>query len=162
MLPRKRETSQSHTEGPFSGPAQTIMSFNVEGLSAAKQQLIADLRHRLHTVVCMQETHRGPDDIRPRIPGMDWAIERQYGSAIFVTSGIIVNTTSLTDINDIDILRVDLNGISVTSVYKPPGERFSFHQPLTAVGGQQQVIIWTSTATVRHEAMLRPTLTANW
>ena len=44
-----------------------------------------------------------------------------------------MNTTSLTDINNIEILRVDINGISVTSVYKPPGERFSFHQPLTAV-----------------------------
>ena len=36
MLPRKRDTSQSHTKGPFSGAALTIMSFNVEGLSAAK------------------------------------------------------------------------------------------------------------------------------
>ena len=43
MLPRKRDTSQSHTKGPFSGPALTIVSFNVEGLSAAKEQLIADL-----------------------------------------------------------------------------------------------------------------------
>ena len=126
-------------------PALTIMSFNVEGLSGAKEQLIADLRHRLQcAVVCMRETHRGPDDIRPSIPGMDLAIERphsQYGSAIFVSWDTIVNTTSLTDINNIEILRVDLNGISVTSVYKPPGERFSFHQPLTAVGDQQQVII---------------------
>ena len=75
---------------------------------------------------------------------MDLAIERphsQYGSSIFATSGTIVNTTSLTDINNIEILRVDLNGISVTSVYKPPGERFSFRQPLTAVGDQHQVII---------------------
>ena len=115
--------------------ALTSMSFNVERLSAAKEQLIADLRQRhLCAVVCIQETHRGPDAIRPSIPGMDLAIERphpQYGSAIFVTSGTIVNTTSLTDINNIEILRVDLNGISVTSVYKPPGERFSFHQPLT-------------------------------
>ena len=68
-------------------------------------------------------------------------LHSQYGSAIFVTSGTIVNTTSLTDINNIEILRVDLNGISVTSVYKPAGERFSFHQPLAAVGDQQQVII---------------------
>ena len=121
------------------------MSFNVEGLSAAKEQLIADLRQRLQcAVVCMQETHRRPDDIRPSIPGMDFVIERphsQYGSAIFVTSGTIVNTTSLTDINNIEILRVDLNGIPVTSIYKPPGERFSFHQQLTEVGDQQQVII---------------------
>ena len=99
LLPPK---SQSHTKVPFAGPAVTIMSFNVEGLSAANEQLIADLRHRLQcAVVCVQETHRGPDAIRPSIPGMDLAIERphsQYGSAIFVTSGTIVNTTSLTDI----------------------------------------------------------------
>ena len=161
MLPRKRDASQSHTKGPFSGPALTIMSFNVEGLSAAKEQLIADLRQRhLCAVVCIQETHRGPDAIRPSIPGMDLAIERphpQYGSTIFVTSGTIVNTTSLTDINNIEILRVDLNGISVTSVYKPPGERFSFHQPLTAVGDQQQVIIGDFNS---HSSTC--TLTANW
>ena len=103
------------------------------------------IRQRLQcAVVCIQETHRGPDAIRPSIPGMDLAIERphsQYGSAIFVTSGTIVNTTPLTDINNIEILRVDLNGISVTSVHKLPGERFSFHQALTAVGDQQEVII---------------------
>ena len=69
MLPRKRDASQSHTKGPFSGPALTIMSFNVEGLSAANEQLIADLRQRhLCAVVCIQETHRGPDAIRPSIP----------------------------------------------------------------------------------------------
>ena len=145
MLPRKRDISQSHTEGSFSGPAPTIMSFNVEGLSAAKQQLVADLssKHRC-AVVCMQETHRGPNDNRPNVPGMDFAIERphaQYGSAIFVTSGTIVNATSLTEVNNIEILRVDLRGISVGSVCKPPGERFSFHQPPTAVGDQQHVII---------------------
>ena len=143
MLRRKRDTS--HTEGSFSGPALTIMSFNDEGLSAAKQQLVADLSstHRC-AVVCMQETHRGPNDIRPNVPGIDLTIERphaQYGSAIFVTSGIIVNATSLTEVNNIEILRVDLGGISVTSVYKPPGERFSFHQPPTSVGDQHHVII---------------------
>ena len=37
MLPRKRDSSHSHTKGSFSGPALTIMSFNVDGLSAAKQ-----------------------------------------------------------------------------------------------------------------------------
>ena len=161
MLP-----SQSHTKGPFSAPALTIVSFNVEGLSGTKEQPIADLRHRLQcAVVCMRETHRGPDDIRPSIPGMDLAIERphsQYGSAIFGSWDTIVNTTSLTDINNIEILRVDLNGISVTSVYKPPGERFSFHQPLTAVGDQQQVIIGDINSHSSHGAMLRLTLTANW
>ena len=44
----------------------------MQGLSAAKEQLIADLRQRLQcAVVCVQETHRGPDAIWPSIPGMD-------------------------------------------------------------------------------------------
>ena len=145
MLPRKRDTSQSHNEGSFSGPALTIMSFNVEGLSAAKQQLVADLSSKNRcAVVCMQDTNRGQNDIRPNVPGMNLAIERphaQYGSAIFVTSGTIVNATSLTKVNNIEILRVYLRGISVTSVYKQTGERFSFHQPLSAIGDQQHVII---------------------
>ena len=89
MLPRKRDTTQSHTKGPFSGPALTIMSINVEGLSAAKEQLIAHLSQRPQcAVVCIQATHRGPGATRPSIPGMDLAIERphsHYGSAIFVT-----------------------------------------------------------------------------
>ena len=138
-------TSQSYTKGSFPGPALTIMSFNIEGLSAAKQQLVADLSKKHEcAVLCIQETHRGTDDIRPNIPGMELAIERpnaQYGSAIFVKSGTIVNATSLTDVNNIEILRVDLSGISVTSVYKPPGELFSFDQPPTVVGNQPQVII---------------------
>ena len=144
MVPIKRYTSQSHTEGSFSGTPLTIMSFNVERLSAAKQQLVADLssKHRC-AVVCIQETHRGPNDIRSNVPGMDLAMERphaQYRSAIFVTSGTIVNATSLTEVNNIKILRVDLRGISVTSLYNPPGERFPFHQRPTAVGDQQHVI----------------------
>ena len=143
-MPRN-DSGQSHTQRTFSGPALTVMPFNVEGLSAAKQQLVADLssRHQC-AVICMQETHRGPNDIRPNVPGIDLIIERphvQYGSVIFMTSGTIVNATSLAEVNNIEILRVDLRGISVTSVYKLPGKRFSFQQPPTAVGDQQQVII---------------------
>ena len=143
-MPRN-DSGQSHPQRTFSGPALTVMSFDVEGLSAAKQQLVADLssKHQC-AVICMQETHRAPNDIRPNVPGMDLAIERhraQYDSAIFVTSSTIVNATSPTEVNNIEILRVDLRGISVTSVYKPPGGRLSFHQPPTAIGDQLQVII---------------------
>ena len=37
------DSGQSHLQRTVSGPALTVVSFNVEGLSAAKQQLIADL-----------------------------------------------------------------------------------------------------------------------
>ena len=49
--------------------------------------------------------------------------------------------TPLTDINNIEIMRVDLTGISVTSVYKPPGEQFRCYHPQTTPGHQPQVII---------------------
>ena len=106
--------------------------------------LILDTDSSVLSVVYMQETHRGPDDIRPSIPVMDLAIERlhsRYGSAIFVTSGTIVNTISLTYINNIEIMIVDLNGISVTSFYKPPGEQSSFDHPHITSCHQPQVII---------------------
>ena len=68
---------QSHHQSTFSGPAPAIISFNVEGLTAVKQQPVADLSNTHQcVVVCMQETHRGPDDIRSNNPGMDLAIER--------------------------------------------------------------------------------------
>ncbi|KAI0221448.1 hypothetical protein LSAT2_027204 [Lamellibrachia satsuma] len=114
------------------------------GRDIVRRALIGSVSDYVIRHSAVPETHRGPDDIRPNIPGMELAIERpnaQYGSAIFVKSGTIVNATSLTDVNNIEILRVDLSGISVTSVYKPPGELFSFDQPPTVVGNQPQVII---------------------
>ena len=52
-----------------------------------------------------------------------------------------MNTISLTYINNIEIMIVDLNGISVTSFYKPPGEQSSFDHPHITSGHQPQVII---------------------
>ena len=132
-MPGDHVNSQIHKLGPCSGLGLTTMSFNVKGLSTAKQQLIADLisNHQCDNV-CLQDL--GPSNIRPRIPGLDMPIERphkQYGSAIFVKIVTIINSTSLTNFNNIEILRVDLIGISVTSMYTPPGELFSFDHPPT-------------------------------
>ena len=61
---------QSHTQNTFN-----TKSFNVERLSTAKQQLVADLgsKHQC-AVICMQETHRGQNDIRPNVPGTPRAV----------------------------------------------------------------------------------------
>ena len=136
---------QSYKLGPYSGLGLTTMSLNMERLSTAKQQIIADLiNNHQCDIVCLQETHRGLDNIRHRMPGMDMAIERpheQHGSAIFVKIGTIINSTSLTNFYNIEILTVNIIGISVTSIYKPPGELFSFDHPPTSVGSQPRVII---------------------
>ena len=48
-----------------------VMSVNIEGLSLAKQQILAELyAHHKCDVLYMQGTHRGPGAVQHRIPGM--------------------------------------------------------------------------------------------
>ena len=65
-------------------PALTIISLNVEGLSATKEELVAKLCKEYQCdILCLQETHRGPKNPRPRVEGMTALIERpheKYGS----------------------------------------------------------------------------------
>ena len=49
-----------------------VMSVNIEGLSSAKQQILAELcANHMYDVLCIQETHRRPGAARPRVPGMN-------------------------------------------------------------------------------------------
>ena len=47
----------------------------------------------------------------------------------------------ITDENNIEILTVELSGVVVTSVYKPPGIPFNFKNPLTNPQNKKQIII---------------------
>ena len=52
----------------FSKPSMTVISLNIEGLSSAKEDLIAKMcfKHKC-TVLCLQETHRRPQSHRPKV-----------------------------------------------------------------------------------------------
>ena len=127
--------------GPFQGRLWQLCPSTLKGYPQLKNNssLILDNDSSVLSYASRRRTE-GQTPSGPAYQEWIWP-SRCHTHNVVVTSGTIVNTTSLTDINNIEILRVDLHGISVTSVYKPPGERFSFHQPLTAVGDQQQVII---------------------
>ena len=57
---------QCQQHGPLSEPALTVTSINIEGMSAAKQQLLEELCEKQKCdVLCVQETHRGLKAIRP-------------------------------------------------------------------------------------------------
>ena len=135
--------AQGRTHGSLSGPALSIISSNIEGLSGAKQELLADLCITTNCdILCLQETHRGPTRVRPRISGMTLIAERphdQYGSAIFARNGLAVDKSYLSDINNIEVLSIDLMGITVSSVYKPPQEPFDL--PGRATDGRMNVVI---------------------
>ncbi|KAL1448195.1 hypothetical protein WDU94_012261, partial [Cyamophila willieti] len=117
----------------LSTPTLNITSLNIEGISATKEELLADMcRDQNINILVMQETHRGPQDIRPKINGMMLVNERahdKYGSAIFVNPNVNIISSSQTCHNNIEILTIEIEHCTITSVYKPPGEVFTFNEP---------------------------------
>ena len=76
----------------------TIISANIGGHSSPKRDLIAKLccEHNCQ-VLCLQETHKGPNNNRPTITGMKMSIERpheKYGSAIYVKPDLVTTMSS--------------------------------------------------------------------
>ncbi|KAI5732373.1 hypothetical protein M8J77_025795 [Diaphorina citri] len=83
-------------------------------------------------ILCLQETHRGDASHRPCIDGMILVTERphdQYGSAIFAKPNLPIKSTAITCDNDVEILTVELESCSISSVYKPPNNAFNFAEP---------------------------------
>ena len=102
----------------------TVISLNVEGLSTAKEDLIAKMcyKHKC-SVLCLQETHRGPQSRRLKVNGMTCIVKLshdQYRSAIFVKEGTTMESIHTHDQSNIKTLFVDFGSIVITSVYKPP------------------------------------------
>jgi hypothetical protein len=110
MLFPQREHSQSsqHDLKSFSRAAMVIISWNDEGISKTKGDLIPKgCAQRNCDVLCRQEIHRGPNHKIPRIHGMKLVIEsthEKYGNAIFEREIITIDTTSTKTICDIEIL----------------------------------------------------------
>ena len=68
--------------------ALTVISANVEGLTASKASIISEMGKEKHFhCLCLQETHRSKDQARERIPGMALVAERPYnkhGSSVLL------------------------------------------------------------------------------
>ena len=112
----------------FSKPSMTVISLNIEGLLAAKEDLIVKMcfKHKF-SVLCLQETHCGPQSYQPKVNGMTCIAELlhdKYGSAIFVKEETTVESIHTDDQNNIETLSVDLESIVITSVCKPPATPF--------------------------------------
>ena len=115
---------------PSTYPALMVMSVNIEGLSSAKQHILAELcaNHKCD-VLCMQETHRRPGAVRHRVPGMNLVSEiahEHYGSALFIRDSCTCDSTSTCSTDNSEIIQATLNGVSVNSNYKPPNQAFDF------------------------------------
>ena len=115
----------------FLRPFVTI-SINIEGLSGPKETILADMCQDLGCdILAIQETHRGTTRKRPRVDGIQLIVERphdQYGSAIFAKKSINIKSTSMTDQENVETLTVEMENISITSIYKPPGAQFKSNE----------------------------------
>ena len=106
----------------------TVISVNVEGLSANKASILSELCKIQHChCLCLQETHRTKDQARSSIPGMTLVAERPHnthGSSVFVRDGLQVNSISVCEEENVEFITVELPGVVGHSLYKPPPEPF--------------------------------------
>ena len=118
-----------------------IISFNCEGLSAVKVEIISRLQP---DILCLQETHK--DTTPPAIPGMSMIVHQPspvHGSAIYAKNPTIIDRSFNDTANNVEVLRVETTQMTVISVYKPPPEPFSWPQqtPLDTTQATRPVVI---------------------
>ena len=63
------------------------------------------------------------------------------GSAIFVKACSVIECSSVSEFDNIEVLSVELSNVFITSVYKPPEVDFKFLHCIPQVPGKPQIII---------------------
>lgn len=130
---------------PFSRPILYITSVNIEGLSSNKDNLLEEMCIKNECdILVLQETHRDEHSNRPNLKNMKLVIERphnKYGSAILTKPNLKIISTAKTEINDIEILTIELEHCTVTSIYKPPNADFQFTEPANFRNKKHHIVI---------------------
>ena len=108
--------------------ALTGISANVDGLPASKASILSVMCKEQHChYLCFQETLRPKDQARPMLPGMALVAERphkKHGSSVFIIDGLKVNNISVCEEGNVELNTVELSGVIVHSMYKPPPQPF--------------------------------------
>ena len=106
--------------------ALTVISANIEGLTAAKASILSEMckRECCHCL-CHQETQRSTNILSPTIAGMSLVVERQhnkYGSAIIIRNDLKVKKIYERVQGTVEIITIVMSGVVVHYVYKPPND----------------------------------------
>ena len=109
--------------------ALTVMSANIEGLTASKSSILSEIckRERCHCL-CLQETHRPTNLSRPKIAGISLVAERphsKYGSVILISDDLNVENVYERVQGTVELITIVMSGVVVHSVYKPPNDQFA-------------------------------------
>ena len=110
--------------------ALTVISANIEGLTAAKASILTEMckRECCHCL-CLQETHRSTNLPRPKITGMSLVVDpvrphNKYGSAILIQNDLKVKKIYQRGQRTVEIITIVMPGVVVHSVHKPPNDLF--------------------------------------
>lgn len=121
------------------GPSVRILQLNIEGSSRPKCDYLARMASDNNIdVIVLQELHI--DDIskldhRASIPGFNllaYVLSPIYGSAVYSKTTLNdVSVTSISNINNLELITFKVSNLTIVSVYKPPNNSFS-NPPLDA------------------------------
>ena len=124
-------------------PYYHVISENIEGLTYNKASILSELcKDKHYQFICLQETHRAKDQARPSIHGMALVAKHphnKHGSSVFVGDGLKVNSISICEEDNVEFITVELPGVVVHSVYKPPAEQFLL--PPLGSGSMPHIVI---------------------
>ena len=107
--------------------ALTVISANIEGLTAVKTSILSEMCNREYChCLCLQETHQSTNLPRPKIAGMSLVVERphKYSSAILIRNDLKVKKIYERVQGTVEIITIVMSGVVVHSVYKPPNYLF--------------------------------------
>ena len=109
--------------------ALTVISTNIEGLTASKTSILSDMcqRERCHCLY-LQETHIPTNLSRLKIAGMSLVAERpynKYGSTMLIRDDLKVDNVYERVQETIELFTIVMSGAVVHSVYKPPNDQFA-------------------------------------
>ena len=138
--------------------AMTVISVNVEGLTYSKTSILSVMCKEQHChCLCVQETQRSKDQARPRMPGMTLVAERphnKHGSSVFIRDCLKVNNISVCEEENVELIIVELPGVVVHSMYKPPPQPFRLptlgqrNRPHIVIGDfSSHITLWGYTTT---------------
>ena len=108
--------------------ALTVISANIEGLTADKASILSEMCKREYChCLCLQETHRSTNLPRPNIAGMSLVVERphnKYGSAILIRNDLKVKNIYERVQGTVELITIVMPGVVVHYVYKRPNDPF--------------------------------------
>ena len=105
--------------------------------------MLSEICKREHChCLCLQGTHIAPHLTRPKITGMTLVAERpriKYGSAILIRSDLKVKGVYVWEQDNVELISIEMPGVVVHSVYKPPNEKFVL--PALGYGNLPHIVI---------------------